>query len=506
MAVSKAAKAQQRRRRRELKAQESQQDTKSNLLKSKPTRKLKCKTAGQHLNNNDEIQYLAYNEDEEIQFLNQDEDNKIQCLTRDDDNKIECLTNNDKIQYSTNKEVIQSLTNNSKDGEINLGLLRQPEDNVFEIYNGELEEQKRANNCTASLATAQSSIQQTSQKNQPQNEQSGIYLARAIARQARHIVTPITFQSHVVNELLPQFGIDRTISQDCATQWMYKLGFCSQVHKKCLYFDGHKRPNVVEARSQYLEKYTMYCKRSQMYNLETFEQSARVDPGVLGAMKETVFIFHDESTIHTKEKPKSTWLLPGTTKIQLKNAGRLIHISDFILETTGRLKLSSKQFEESQLDGGTKPLSADAATVIYPGSNGDPWWDMEQLCEQVSKKEIPIFEHLHPDLQAVFIFDCSSAHGAFAKSALQAQKMNLKPGGKHSHLQNSIIPSDDLYIPAHLRGLPQTFSYDTSYPDPKLAGQPKGIQTILEEQALFTQFGWEMLMAKGCLKLDLDLV
>ncbi|WAR60464.1 hypothetical protein PtB15_9B403 [Puccinia triticina] len=123
MAVSKAAKAQQRRRRRELKAQESQQDTKSNLLKSKPTRKLKCKTAGQHLNNDDEIQYLAYNEDEEIQFLNQDEDNKIQCLTRDDDNKIECLTNNDKIQYSTNKEVIQSLTNNSKDGEINLGLL-----------------------------------------------------------------------------------------------------------------------------------------------------------------------------------------------------------------------------------------------------------------------------------------------------------------------------------------------------------------------------------------------
>jgi hypothetical protein len=77
---------------------------------------------------------------------------------------------------------------------------------------------------------------------------------------------------------------------------------------------------------------------------------------------------------------------------------------------------------------------ADAATFIYPGSNGDLWWDMEQLCNQVSKKAIPIFKHLHPNSQAVFIFDCSSAHGAFAKTALQAKNMNLKPRGKQSHL------------------------------------------------------------------------
>jgi hypothetical protein len=76
----------------------------------------------------------------------------------------------------------------------------------------------------------------------------------------------------------------------------------------------------------------------------------------------TVFAFHDESTIRAKERPKSTWLLPGTRKIHSKNSGWLIHISGFILETTGRMELSC----ESQLEG---IPSSDAATVIYPGSN-----------------------------------------------------------------------------------------------------------------------------------------
>jgi hypothetical protein len=49
-----------------------------------------------------------------------------------------------------------------------------------------------------------------------------------------------------------------------------------------------------------------------MYNLESFEQSSLVKPDVLNGMKENIFVYHDESTIHTKERPKSTWLLPGT--------------------------------------------------------------------------------------------------------------------------------------------------------------------------------------------------
>ena len=201
---------------------------------------------------------------------------------------------------------------------------------------------------------------------------------------------------------------------------MYKIGFSPTEYHKLLYFDGHKQPDVVEAWKKYINDYTNYRIRSCMYNNQSFETSIAVEPETLGDNKETVFVFHEKSTVHAKEKSKVAWLLPGTSKICSKNSGRLIHILDFILETTGRLKLSADQFEKVQTGTRKRPTSPDAATVIYPGSNGDNWWDMEQLCNQISQKAIPIFEALHPDSQAVFIFDCSSAHGSFSPSTLKA--------------------------------------------------------------------------------------
>ena len=94
-------------------------------------------------------------------------------------------------------------------------------------------------------------------------------------------------------------------------------------------------------------------------------------------MQETVFVFHDESTVHAKEKPCLACLLPGTQDLFSKNTSCLIHISNFIVETTGQLKLTEDQFEKSQ-SRPVKPESDNAANFIYPGSAGDKWWDMEQ--------------------------------------------------------------------------------------------------------------------------------
>jgi hypothetical protein len=274
---------------------------------------------------------------------------------------------------------------------------------------------------------------------------------------------------------------------------MGQLGFSPQEYRKSLYFDGHKRPDLVESQKKYIEDYDMYRKKSRTYggDANNLDFAVGFNPKVLGDHKETVFIFHDESTIHAKEKPRLAWLLPGTSELCSKNKGRLIHISDFILESTGRLKLSEEQFQSCQASTGNKLASSDAATVIYPGSNGDKWWDMEQLCHQVSSKAIPIFQALHPDAQAVFIFDCSSAHGAYGPSALRFQNMNLNPGGKQSWLCDTTIPYEDPLIPPHLRGQIQTFCYDPSNPDPTKAGQPKGVRAILQERGLWQHYTQE---------------
>jgi hypothetical protein len=152
------------------------------------------------------------------------------------------------------------------------------------------------------------------------------------------------------------------------------------------------------------------------------------------------------------------------------------------------LKLLDGEFLKAQQENVAKPKAADAATVIYPGSKGNSWWVMEQLCDQVLHQAIPIFNILHPNSQAVFIFDCSLAHGAYAKTALRAQNMNLKPGGKQSHLRDPVILFNDPHIPLHLRGMPQSFVYGSSHPDPHKAGKPKGIKAILEERGLWQHY------------------
>ena len=46
----------------------------------------------------------------------------------------------------------------------------------------------------------------------------------------------------------------------------------------------------------------------------------------------------------------------------------------------------------------------DAQKIIYPESHGDPWWDNEQLMVQI-RSAIEIFEGVHPECQALFIFE-----------------------------------------------------------------------------------------------------
>ena len=59
----------------------------------------------------------------------------------------------------------------------------------------------------------------------------------------------------------------------------------------------------------------------------------------------------------------------------------LIHVLDSITEATGQLVLLNKN----------ENILEDAHKIIYPGSNGDAWWDTAQLMAQV-KEAIKIFK------------------------------------------------------------------------------------------------------------------
>ena len=108
--------------------------------------------------------------------------------------------------------------------------------------------------------------------------------------------------------------------------------------------------------------------------------------------------------------------------------------------------------------------------IIYPGSNGDPWWGTEQLMAQI-RSAIEIFEAAHPDCQALFIFDQSSAHASLPPDALRAFEMNKSNGGKQRMQYNTTIPQSN--PDPHFRGQHQSMT--------TASGEAKGLQAVLQE-------------------------
>lgn len=60
-------------------------------------------------------------------------------------------------------------------------------------------------------------------------------------------------------------------------------------------------------------------------------------------------------------------------------------MSDFIVEDRGRIFLNETEVKaQMSLDESERLKSFDACTIIHPGKNGDGYWDMKQLLDQVS--------------------------------------------------------------------------------------------------------------------------
>ena len=145
-----------------------------------------------------------------------------------------------------------------------------------------------------------------------------------------------------------------------------------------------------------------------------------------------------------------------------KGKGRIIHVSDFINEEDGRLIKRNADGE----------IIEDARKIIYPGSGGDAWWTHEDLLKQV-ESAIKIHNEVSgPGVQALFIFDNSSAHATLPPDALRAFDMNKSDGGKQRKQRDTIIPQSN--PDPTKRGLPQKMTTSS--------GEPKGLQSVLQER------------------------
>jgi hypothetical protein len=219
-----------------------------------------------------------------------------------------------------------------------------------------------------------------------------------------------------------------------------------------------------------------------------------IPPTLAPGEQEHVLVPQDECIVNVNEGPRRRWLKGDQQPLKKKGNGRAIHICGWICETTGHLRLSDEQVAaQSELPEAQQLKVTDSRKIIYPGKNHDGWWDLKQLMDQMTHA-IDIFEYLHPDKVAIWLFDCSSAHEGLAEDALNVNNMNVNPGGKQRHLRTTTIPTNNPPPKpgrSDTRGRLQEMVYPPDHPDPNLRGLAKGMKAVLQER----ESVWDELVA-----------
>lgn len=281
-------------------------------------------------------------------------------------------------------------------------------------------------------------------------------------------ITAHSFSQWIAKELHPKVGLPSpiTVSESTATRWLHLLGLNYGAYRKGMYVDGHERADVVQYRSEFLERMLKYEKRMTKYKDKPVDDGilVAVDPILDEGVRRLVLVTHDESCFSSNDGKTTIWMDEDNLPLRPKGEGRSIMVSDFLCECHGPLKLSSEQQRENP---NTEPESV---TIIKPGKNADGYWTNSDLVKQL-EKVVLIFKVLHPDCDALFMFDNSQNHRALPPDALNAKVLPIKDGGKN------VKPQRDGWFMEEGQKIVQSMMTPEN--------KPKGLRTILTERGLW---------------------
>jgi len=134
-------------------------------------------------------------------------------------------------------------------------------------------------------------------------------------------------------------------------------------------------------------------------------------------------------------------------------------VSDFLCPCHGRL--------HRVVDG----QPSFSTRVLEIGKSHEGYWTSEHVLKQVQEEALVAFAELHPGATALFTFDQSTNHAAFAADTLRSSNMNLHPGGAQALLREGKL----------LDGRAQSMVFEAGT---ELAGVAKGIKQVLLERGI----------------------
>ena len=171
--------------------------------------------------------------------------------------------------------------------------------------------------------------------------------------------------------------------------------------------------------------------------------------------------YHDESIFSTNEGQLWMWASDDTPVIQPKTKGSGIMVSDYIDQHSGFLRLSD---EEHALATATDPdFPKEARALLEYGADKEGYWTGEKFMANVQQG----LQSLSTDQTSTPLYH-SSCHRAFADDALNAKRMNVKPGGAQPCMRDTVWA-----------GRVQKMVFEN--------GVPKGMKQILKERGINTE-------------------
>ncbi|KAG2210685.1 hypothetical protein INT45_003996 [Circinella minor] len=211
--------------------------------------------------------------------------------------------------------------------------------------------------------------------------------------------------------ILPEeLRIPGTISHTTLWRFMHEWGYVYRKNNKDIYYDGHDRADVVKYRQAWAKRMMQYRERMETYKSDAVETV--IEPALLAsAQKKLVLVTHNESTFYANDGKQTLWLQEGETVLRNKSPGQSIMISEFQCPCHGTMRSAAWT----------------SWTYFYAGTNREGYWTSKDMIKQLTENTIPLFEILHADAQAVFIFDQSSNHNAYPRDALLAHNMPKAP-------------------------------------------------------------------------------
>jgi hypothetical protein len=306
------------------------------------------------------------------------------------------------------------------------------------------------------------------------NRRASKYIRENANVKGKPNLTTASFCQWVNVELLPNVslppGYPRRVSVETARKWLHEMGFEILTARKGLFFDGHERDDVVEARKVFLDE--MAAVGFLHPDHAPTPEAARAFPAVplasLEMREKTVVFFHDESTFAANDDQCFTWGKKGEHLLRPKSKGAGIMVSDFVEERSGYLALTEEELKEA---GQTNPaIQKEARQLLEYGESKEGYWTGDKFMSQM-ERAVTIAEVKYSrekGWKLVWIFDQSSCHKAMAADALDVNSMNVKPGGKQAIMRDTVWA-----------GRPQRMVFDD--------GVAKGMKQVLEERGINTQ-------------------